>query len=99
VRQLDQLHPRLRQDERAPGPTGTIETAVEHLDLATVLKVSQGVSGDIVLESLLETLLRTAIEQSGAVRGLLVLAQETGPRIAAEATTGDTIVVELRDEP
>jgi predicted ATPase len=24
VRQLDQLHPRLRQDQRAPGPTGTI---------------------------------------------------------------------------
>ena len=37
VRQLDRLHPRLRQDERAPGPTGTIEAPVEHLDLATVL--------------------------------------------------------------
>jgi hypothetical protein len=30
---------------RAPGPTGAIETSVEHLDLATVLKVSQAVSG------------------------------------------------------
>jgi hypothetical protein len=99
VRQLDQLHPQLRQDERAPGPTGTIETAVEHLDLATVLKVSQAVSGDIVLENLLETLMRTAIEQSGAVRGLLVLSRGAGLRIAAEATTGDTIVVQLRDEP
>ncbi|MGY8667839.1 AAA family ATPase [Bradyrhizobium sp. UFLA05-109] len=99
VQQLDQLDPWLRQDERAPGPTGTIETAVEHLDLATVLKVSQAVSGDIVLENLLETLMRTAIEQSGAVRGLLILARETGPRIVAEATTGDTIVVQLRDEP
>ena len=99
MRRLDQLHPRLRQDERAPGPTGTIETAVEPLDLATVLKVSQAVSGDIVLENLLETLMRTAIEQSGAVRGLLILSRGAGPRIAAEATTGDTIVVELRDEP
>jgi len=99
VRQLDQLHPQLRQNERAPGATGTIETAVEHLDLATVLSVAQAISSDIVLENLLETLMRTAIEQSGAVRGVLVLAQEAGPRIAAEATTGDTIVVQLRDEP
>jgi len=99
VRQLDQLHPRLRLDERAPGLTGTIEASVEHLDLATVIKVSQAVSGDIVLEKLLETIMRTAIEQSGAVRGLLILARGAKPRIAAEATTGDTIVVELLDEP
>jgi PAS domain S-box-containing protein len=43
--------------------------------------------------------MRTAIEQSGAVRGLLILAREAGPRIAVEATTGDTIAIELRDEP
>ena len=99
VRQLDQLHPRLRLDERVPSLTGTIEAPVEHLDLATVIKVSQAVSGDIVLEKLLETLMRTAIEQSGAVRGLLILSREAGPRITAEATTGDAIVVQLRDEP
>jgi hypothetical protein len=75
VRQLDQLHPRLRQDERAPGLTGTIEAQVEHLDLATVIKVSQAVSGDFVLKRLLATLMRTAIEQSGAVRGLLILSR------------------------
>ena len=46
VRQLDQLHPRLRQDEHAPGPTGTIEAPVEQLDLATVIKMSQAVSGE-----------------------------------------------------
>jgi len=42
--------------------------------------------------------MRTAIEQSGAVRGLLILSHAR-PRIAAEATSGDTIVIELRDEP
>jgi PAS domain S-box-containing protein len=99
VRQLDQLDPRLRLDERAPGLTGTIEAQVEHLDLATVIQVSQAVSGDIVLERLLETLMRTAIEQSGAVRGLLILSRGAGPHIAAEGATGDIIVVELRDEP
>src|SRR5215471_21650826 len=35
VRQLEQLHPRLRQDKGALGPTGTIEASIEQLDLAT----------------------------------------------------------------
>ena len=35
-----------------------------------MIKVSQAVSGEIVLEKLLDTLMRTAIEQAGAERGL-----------------------------
>ena len=99
VQQLDQLYPELRQDERAPGPAGTIGAPVEHLDLATVMKVSQAVSGEIVLEKLLDTLMRTAIEQAGAERGLLILPRGAEQRIEAEATTsGDTVVVRLCDE-
>jgi PAS domain S-box-containing protein len=99
VRQLQQLYPRLRQDDRAAGPKGTIAAPVEHLDLATVLKVSQAVSGEIVQEKLLEILMRTAIEQAGTERGLLVLSQWAEPRIAAQATTGnDGIVVQLHDQ-
>jgi PAS domain S-box-containing protein len=98
VRQLHELHPWLRHDERAPDLTATIDAPVEHLDLATVMKVLQALSGEIVLEKLLETLMRTAMEHSGADRGLLILAEEGGPRIAAEATTRDAIVVQLRDE-
>ena len=74
VRQLDQLHPHLGHEERsAPGPTGTIAASVEHLDLATVITVSQTVSAEIVLDKLIDTLMRTAIEQAGAERGLLIL--------------------------
>ena len=73
VRQLDQLYPHLREEEPAPGPTSTIGAPVEHLDLATVIKVSQAVSGEIVLEKLIDTLMRTAIEHAGAERGLLIL--------------------------
>ena len=72
---------------------------VEYLDLATVIKVSQAVSGEIVQEKQLEILMRTAIEQAGAERGVLVLSPWTEPRIAAQATTGDGgIVVKLHDE-
>jgi PAS domain S-box-containing protein len=100
VRQLDDMNPLLREEERAASPTGTIGAPVEQLDLATVIKVSQAVSGEMVLEKLLDTLMRTAIAQAGAERGLLILSQAAGPRIAAEATTGgDTVLVDLPDEP
>ncbi|MEA2916317.1 MAG: hypothetical protein QOJ15_8398 [Bradyrhizobium sp.] len=100
VRQLDEMYPHRREEERAPGPTGTMGTPVEHLDLATVIKVSQAVSGEIVLEMLIDTLMRTAIEQAGAERGLLIVPHGAEARIEAEATTGgDTVVVQLRDQP
>jgi PAS domain S-box-containing protein len=100
VRHLDEIYPHLKEEERAPAPTSTIGASVEHLDLATVIKVSQAVSGEIVLEMLIDTLMRTAIEQAGAERGLLIIPRGAEPRIEAEATTGgDTVVVQLRDQP
>ncbi|MGF6301395.1 PAS domain S-box-containing protein [Paraburkholderia sp. WC7.3d] len=100
VRQLEELYPHLRTEEPAPGPAGTIATPVERLDLATVIKVSQAVSGDIVLEKLIDTLMRTAIEQAGAERGLLILPDGGEQRIAAQASSGgDSAHVQLRDVP
>jgi PAS domain S-box-containing protein len=100
VRQLDELYPRLRGEERVPGPADTIGAPVEQLDLATVLKVSQAVSGEIVIDKLLDALMRMAIEHAGAQRGLLIAPRGTEQRIAAEATThGDTVVVRLHDAP
>ena len=100
VRQLDEMHPRLSDEARVPGPTSTIGTRVEQLDLATITKVAQAVSGEINLEKLVDTLLRMAIEQAGAERGLFVFTQRDGPRIKALArTSGHSIVVEQCDEP
>ena len=100
VRQLDELYPQLREEEPMPGPTSTIGTSAEHLDLATVIKVSQAVAGEIVLEKLIDTLMRTAIEHAGAERGLLILPRGVEQRIEAEATTGgETIIVRLREAP
>ena len=73
VRQLDRLYPYLRSDKPIADPTSTMLTSVEHLDLATVIKVSEAVSGEIVLEKLIDTLMRTAIEHAGAERALLIL--------------------------
>jgi PAS domain S-box-containing protein len=101
VRQLDELYPHLRAQEALSGPAGTIGAPVEHLDLATVFKVSQAVSGEIVLEKLIDTLMRTAIEHAGAGRGLLILPREDVElRVEAEATTSrDTVTVHLQEAP
>jgi signal transduction histidine kinase len=100
VQQLDRLYPHLKEEEqRERGLTGTIGAPVEHLDLATVIKVSQAVSGEIILDRLLDTLMRTAIEQAGAERGLLIVAPGTEQRIVVEArTSADDVIVQLRDQ-
>src|SRR6202795_2185577 len=88
VRQLEQLHPHLRDAPVPASPTATIGAPAEQLDVGTVVKASQAVSGEIVLGELIKTLLRMAIEHAGAERGLLILFPGDEPRIAAEATTG-----------
>ena len=64
-----------------------------------MIKVSQAISGEIVLEKLLETLTRTAVEQAGAERGVLIFSDGAEQRMVAEATTSsDLVSVQLRDE-
>ncbi len=100
VRQLEAAHPHLRTEAAALRPTSTMAAPVEHLDLATVIKVSQATSGAIVLDELIDMVMRTAIEQAGAERGLLILSGEDAHRIAAEATTGaDGIALRIHDLP
>jgi PAS domain S-box-containing protein len=97
VRHMDEGHPHLSIAPSAPPSMTTIGTSLENLDLATVIKVSQAVSGEIVLEKLIDTLLRTALEHTGAQRGLLILLHGGTQRLEAEATTSpETIEVHLR---
>jgi PAS domain S-box-containing protein len=88
VRQLEQLHPHLRDAAILASATTTIGAPVERLDVGTVLKAAQAVSGEIVLGELIKKLLRIAVEHAGAERGLLILFSGDKPRIAAEANTG-----------
>jgi|GEM_PF-1832873 len=70
---------------------GTNET----LDLTSILKASQSISREIVLEELLRKLIKTVIENAGAQRGFLILPTLTNSadneeiqwRIEAEANT------------
>jgi PAS domain S-box-containing protein len=97
VQQLDQRYPRLRLESTPLTPTATVGVPFEQLDVGTVVKASQAVSGEIELGKLIETLLRIMIEHAGAERGLLILCQGDAPRIEAEATTSrGSVEVALR---
>ena len=81
------VYPHLK-NEPDPAPTSTIVAPVELLDLATVIKVSQAVSGEMALEKLIDRLMRAAIEHAGAERGLLIVPRGDELQIDAEATIG-----------
>src|SRR3954469_9980442 len=87
VRQLEESYPQVKDEKPLPAPTSTIEAPVDQLDLATVIKISQAVSGEMVLEKLIQSLMRIAIEHAGGERGLLILLQGHQQHIAAEAST------------
>ncbi len=98
VSQLDHLYPHLNEEKSNAGQASTIMSPVELLDLATVIKVSQAVSGEIVLEKLIDRLMRAAIEHAGAERGFLIVPRGDELQIQADATTsGKGVTVRLRD--
>jgi PAS domain S-box-containing protein len=87
VEQLDRTHPHLREKLTVLGPASMIGAPVEHLDLATVVRVSQAVSGEIVLEKLIQTLMKIVVEHAGAERALFIVPEGDSHRIEAEAAT------------
>jgi PAS domain S-box-containing protein len=68
--------------------------------LASAVKASQALSGEIELPKLIERLMTIALENAGADRGLLILPAANEYLIEAEArATGDRIEVTMRREP
>jgi predicted ATPase/signal transduction histidine kinase/GAF domain-containing protein len=98
VRQLDQLYPKLAGPE-AQHPVAIFGSTIQHLDVASVVKASQALSGEIVMPRLIERLMEIAIENAGADRGVLILPSGDEYRIQAEARArGDQIEVTMRQE-
>jgi PAS domain S-box-containing protein len=95
VEQLEESHPDLRRPAASPLLT-TIEAPAEELDLGIVVKTSEALSGEIVLDKLIHTLMSIAVEHAGAARGLLLLPRDGEFRVEAEATTeADTVTVRV----
>lgn len=100
VRQLEMRHPQLRASQLQAAVRGSIDTPAAELDVRVVDRASQTLSSEMVLQSLLEKLMRLAVEHAGAERGLLILLHGDEPHIEAEASTGDgSVRVHLQTVP
>ncbi len=99
VRQMDEANPHLLQQLAPSQPAATIGTAVEQVDVGTMIAAAQAVSGEIILDQLIEILLTIALKNAGAQRALLILLEGDRPRIEAEAKVDQkTVKVTVRRE-
>ena len=76
--------PQTKANRTTIKPTTTSTNLGDTLDLATVMKASQAISGEIVLSKLLERLMRIAIENAGAQKGFLISEKAGNWTIEAE---------------
>ena len=74
-------------------------TRSDWLDLTSILKAAQALSGEIVLARLLEKMMHVVIENAGAERGLLILEQQGTWVIEAEGATDKAEVAILHSLP
>jgi histidine kinase len=97
VADLEKRYPQAFKLKRALVPSSTSgqdtessSSQGEQLDLSTVLKAEQTLSGELRLDRLLDRLLRIAMENAGAQRGLLILVRHGQLSIEAEQTVEPT---------
>ncbi|MGB0384388.1 MAG: trifunctional serine/threonine-protein kinase/ATP-binding protein/sensor histidine kinase [Ardenticatenaceae bacterium] len=85
--------------QMATSSTATGTTSTDALDLTTVLKASQAISGEIDLDKLLTKLIKIVIENAGAQRGYLILARQDQLLIQAKGTVDQDEVEVLQAVP
>src|SRR5262249_12468933 len=70
------------------------------LDAATIIQALRAVSAETLTDKLVETLIVTAVQQTGVERGVLILGRDEEAHVEAEATTRrHAIVVQRLDRP
>jgi predicted ATPase/GAF domain-containing protein/HPt (histidine-containing phosphotransfer) domain-containing protein len=102
VAQLTQRYPEMVGGSQHPEPAGSTATARRRtarggdgtLDLLSAMRAAQAIASELVLDRLIERLLRILLENGGAQRGFLILPDETGWAISA-AISVDPDHVEL----
>ena len=83
VRQLEQRYPQLRARPDAAGAAAAEGEA--QLDMLSVTKASQAISGQIELDEVIDTLMRVMLESAGAQTGCLLLVRHDELLLAADA--------------
>lgn len=99
VTQLERLYPRLHVVED-DGGVAKASGSLQQLDVTAVVKASQAVSSEIELPRLIHSLMKIALQNAGADRGLLILARQGDFRIEAEGqSSADEFTVAMREAP
>jgi PAS domain S-box-containing protein len=98
LQQLESQHPWLLQEGKIACGGGP-DAPIGHLDAMSVVKASQAISSEIVLSSLLETLMRTMVENAGARTGSLILTHGDGLTVAATASVEETRIEVMQPGP
>lgn len=81
-------------------PVGTTTMSSDaEFDLASVMKVSQAISGEIVLGNLLKQMMKIVIENAGAQFGYLIMKADDKLLIEAEGATNGADITVLRSVP
>lgn len=108
VKDLDEKHRLLLMGHSDAGTPTSHEkktsTAVStdferNLDLASVMKASQVISSEIVLEKLIDKLMNIVIETGGAQKGFLILQSKGGLLVRAEARVDQSVSPVLKCAP
>ncbi|WNG39856.1 AAA family ATPase [Archangium violaceum] len=93
VQHLESSWPNLSSSAAHSDALTTSATDSTRLDALTIVKTQQAISGEIVLERLVTTLLHAAIENAGAQRGALLLLN--GDTLSVAATSDSSPDSEL----
>ena len=105
VRDLETRYPQFFETQDPHQPvTNTSTTSTEQhmptaLDAQSVLKASQAIASEIVLDTLLNTLMKIVIENAGAQRGFLILEKDGQLVIEAEGAVGTNNAIVLQSIP
>jgi predicted ATPase/signal transduction histidine kinase/tRNA A-37 threonylcarbamoyl transferase component Bud32 len=96
VKDLEERYPQLLNqiglqsettDEIILKPNVTTTATLAALDLSSILKASQAISQEVMLDKLLDKLMKIILENSGAQNGLLLLSETTKLTIRVAAST------------
>ncbi|MEE3717893.1 ATP-binding sensor histidine kinase [Tumidithrix elongata RA019] len=108
VAHLERLYPQLLDrfsqvseptSQRSPSHRSTGRTNANILDLASVLKASQTLSGEMMLGQLIMKLMKILLENAGAEKGYLILASEGALLVEAEGIADRELVTVLQSVP
>ncbi|HSF76201.1 MAG TPA: AAA family ATPase, partial [Microcoleus sp.] len=105
VKDLETRYPQLFTIDRPTNKNISTTTSTtgsrssDSLDIATIMKASEAIYGEIVQDKLLSRLMKNLIENVGAQKGYLILETQEKLLIEAEGAINDERITVLQSEP